>query len=427
MVKKIIPLAMVGALLGTVLSRGTTIKNSDSSIIRLTHSGNNVVKHPCLSQDGRWMLYTVEMKEGDKEIKAIRIMNCNNGEEKEVFRDGSQRAPAPFSSTSLVLGTKPPLLSSDGKTAVFALGLDKPHSIMDHYLGIADLDGTSFEVRSFPMTALKEMKELRSFGFENGDWERLSNYAMSADGRRIACAVKGHLGPRRYGYASGIVLLDRRQNTQETILAPDFSENGWTWPGYPRRALTGGGWAFGLSGDGRFVLFGAQSSEDMNDYDLYVAEWGKLEPKRITDFHDRWFSLADISHDGTKIVFFYTGKKNLGMGTYTVQNDGKAPVRLESKIAPRIEFLDMSADGRFVLYKHIYSGLITDLRSGTESVAYDDSTQGYEQGILPMEFPPFPSFWTPRILSYDGSYALLIGGPAGKDTAEIYLLHIDID
>ncbi|MBN1224258.1 MAG: hypothetical protein JXB23_13505 [Candidatus Aminicenantes bacterium] len=427
MAKKIIPLIMAGSLVGlAALSGALPPQDHDSSIRRLTYSGNTAVKHPCLSQDGRWMLYSTELTEGEATAKAIRIMDLENGKEKTLFRDGDLKAPDPYGEIALVIGTKPPILSGDGKTAVFALGLAKPKAIMDHYLAIADVEGASIEIISFPISALKD-KDVHSLGFDSSDWERVSNYAISSTGLRIACAVKGHLGPRRYGYASGIVLLNLKDKTQDTLLAPDFNEQGWDWPGYPRRPLMGGGWAFGLSGDGRSVLFGAQSSEDVNDYDLYIAEWGKKTPKRITDFHDRWFSLADIGHDGKRIVFFYTGKKKSGIGTYAIASDGSSLKQLESKLGPRIEFLDMSEDGSFLFYKHIYKGMIMNLETGTEFVAYDERTPGYAEGMAPMDFPSFPSFWTPQITSYNGEFTLLIGPPFGKEASEIYLLHIGVE
>jgi Tol biopolymer transport system component len=181
-------------------------------------------------------------------------------------------------------------------------------------LAVVNIDGTNFRVISFPIKTL-EGKNLKSLEFTSGDWERLSNYAVSSDGKRIACVLKGHLGPRRYGNPGGIVLLDASTQKQRTILAPDFERDEWEWPSFPRRPLIGGGWAFALSGNGQKIVFGAQSSAEKTDYDLYVVNWDGEVIRKITDFHDRWFSLADISHDGEKIVFFYNGRKKQGIGT----------------------------------------------------------------------------------------------------------------
>jgi len=213
---------------------------------------------------------------------------------------------------------------------------------------------------------------------------------------------------------------------QRTILAPDFNGREWTWPSMPRRPLTGGGWAFCMNNDGQKVVFGAQSSEDMNDYDLYIMNWDGEEMRRITDFHDRWFSLADISHDSKKVVFFYNGRKKQGIGTYACNSDGSGLEHLESKVAPRIELYDLSGNGQYILFKHIYSGMIWDLKNGREIVAFDERTPGYASGLIPMDFPRMPAFWGPKILSSRGDRILLFGHPQGKATPEIYILSIDL-
>jgi Tol biopolymer transport system component len=425
MAKKFAPLVFaVLCVCAAALTLPTPGSDQTSSIKRLTFSGNDVVKHPCLSRDGRLMLYTAEMKEGEKTKRAIRLLDIQSGEGKEIFRDGAQKAPTPHEDADLVVGTKPALLSGDGKTAVFALSLgDSSNQLADHYLGVAETEGTGFTVTSFAIEALKD-KDAQSLDLDSDNWERVSNYAVSHDGQRIACVVKGHLGPQRLGHASGIILIDVPNQIPRTLMAPDFSEGVWQWTSFPRRPLTGGAWAFGLSENGEKVLFGAQSSEDINNYDLYITEWESGETRRVTDFQDRWISLADISADGKKIVFFYTGKQKQGIGTYFINSDGTGLKQIESDAAPRVEFLDLSGDGRYIVFKHIYQGMILDLLDNTERVAYSASTEGYVEGITPMEFPPYPSFWNPKIMSFNGGIALLVGPPSGKNTSEIYLLHI---
>lgn len=394
-------------------------------IKRLTYSGNNIAQYPCLSDDGQWMLYILEIKDGEKTAKSVRVMNIEDGKERELFRDGERKAPAPFKEISLILGSKPPLLSGNGRLAVFSLSLGAPGHILDHYLAVINTDGTNFWIVHFPIDALKG-KDLKSLEFTTGDWERVSNYAVSSDGNRIACVLKGHLGLRRYGHPSGIVFLDTLNKKQKTILAPDFIENEWKWSSFPRRPLSGGAWAFAMSGNGQKVVFGAQSSTDTNNYDLYVTNWEGKDIRRITDFQDRWFSLADVSYDGEKIVFFYNGREKRGIGTYTVNIDGSGLKYLESKVAPRVEFFDMSGNGRYILFKHIYKGVILDLYTGLEMVAFEEETPGYIEGLIPMDFPRIPAFWSPRVMSFRGDRALLIGPPNGKETPEIYLLSIDV-
>jgi len=426
MIKKCIQIAAIVSFFLIAISPLNAKDGSNpGEITRLTHSGNNVVHYPCLSDDGRWMLYTIEIKDEEDTIKAIRLMNVRDGKERELFRDGEKKAPAPFEDIHLLVGSKPPVLSGNGRVAVFSVSLGKPANILDHFLAVVNTDGTNFRIISFPIKAL-EGKKLKSLEFTSGDWERLSNYAVSSDGERIACVLKGHLGPRRYGNPGGIVLLDASTQKQRTILAPDFEENEWKWPSFPCRPLIGGGWAFALSGNGQKIVFGAQSSTDKIDYDLYVVNWNGKEIKRITDFHDRWFSLADISHDGEKIVFFYNGRKKQGIGTYAVNGEGKELKYIKSRLAPRVELFDMSGDGQYILFKHIYKGMILNLNTGLEMVAFDENTPGYVKGLTPMDFPRIPAFWSPKIMSLKGDRVLLIGPPQGKETPEIYMLSIEV-
>lgn len=426
MIKKCIQIAAIVSFFLIAISKLNALEaRNQGEIKRLTYSGNDVVYYPCLSDDGRWMLYTVEIKDEEDTIKAIRLMNVRDGKERELFRDGEKKALAPFEDTSLLVGSKPPVLSGNGRVAVFSLSLGESANILDHYLAVVNTDGTNFRVIPFPIKTL-EGKNLKSLEFTSGDWERVSNYAVSRDGKRIACVLKGHVGPRRYGNPSGIILLDASTHKQRTILVPDFDGEGWEWSSFPCRPLIGGGWAFALSGNGQKIVFGAQSSADKIDYDLYTVNWNGKEMRRITDFHDRWFSLADISHDGEKIVFFYNGRKKQGIGTYTVNGGGKKLKYIKSRFAPRVELFDMSGDGQYILFKHIYKGMILNLNTGLEMVAFDESTPGYVKGLTPMDFPRIPAFWSPKIMSLKGDRVLLIGPPQGKETPEIYMLSIEV-
>jgi hypothetical protein len=93
----------------------------------------------------------------------------------------------------------------------------------------------------------------------------------------------------------------------------------------------------------------------------------------------------------------------------------------------RIDYFDISGNGRFVLYKNIYQGKRLNLEKGEEIVAFSDKTQGYAQGLMPMDFPHFPSFWRPQIVNATGDRILLIGPPQGKESPEIYLLTINTE
>lgn len=427
MMRRFIPITLAIIFICVLHTTSMTAEeNFEGHIRRLTQSGNNVAKYPCLSSDGQIMLYTLEIKESEEETKAIKIMNLEDGTETELFRDGTQPGPSPFGESFLRVGSKPPILSGNGKIAIFTLSIDGPLNLQDHFLAVLSTDGSGFWMTSFPIQNLVGV-DLKSHEFQNGDWERVANYSLSTDGNRIACLVKGHLGPRRFGSASGIIFLDVATKKQTTLLAPEFKTDGWTWPSFPRRPSTGGGWAFCMSEDGQTVVFGAQSSDDPNNYDLYTARWMSQDIERLTDFSDRWFSLADITQNGQAVLFFYNGRKKQGIGTYRINRDGTGLTYLESHIAPRIEFFDMSGDGRFAIFKNIYQGKRLNLQTGEEIVAFSDKTEGYVQGITPMDFPHFPSFWRPQIMSASGKKILLAGPPQGKDSPEIYLLSIDTD
>ena len=425
MIRRFIPIIVVFIVFWSLHTTSMTAEeNSRGDIQRITRSGNDIAKYPCLSSDGQKMLYTLEIKADEAETKAIKFMNLEDGTETELFRGGTQPAPSPFEASLLRVGSKPPVLSGNGKIAAFTLSVDGPLKLQDHFLAVLPTDGSGIWITSFPIQNLEGV-DLNSFEFETGDWERVANYSISADGKRIACLVKGHLGPRRLGSTSGIILLDVATKKQTTLLAPEFKTEKWTWTTFPRRPSTGGGWAFCMSEDGQTVAFGAQTSEDANNYDLYTAQWTSREIKRLTDFSDRWFSLADISQKGQSIIFFYSGQKKQGIGTYRINPDGTELTYLKSRITPRVDFFDLSGDGRFLLYKNIYQGKRLDLQTGEESVAFSDQTLGYVKGSMPMDLPHFPSFWNPQIMNASGDRILLVGPPQGKDSPEIYLLIID--
>lgn len=409
---------------GSTSAHPASPQSSPVQIKRLTHSGMGAALHPCLSHDGRKMLYTLEITEDGETFRAVRFIDLETGTERELFRDRTQTAPAPYERNALVLGAKPPIMSGDGSTAVFSLSVDDPVHIIDHYLAVAPTDGTGSWLTSFPISDL-EGRDIRKLEFENGDWERVANYAVDRKGGRIACLVKGHLGPRRFGSASGIVLLDMQTKRQTTLIAPHFEDEEWRWTSSPLRPLSGGGWAFNMSADGRTIIFGAQNSNDPNDYDLYLTLWDDTSIRRLTDFHDRWFSLADITHDGGKIVFFYSGKKQQGLGTYEVDADGAGLRFVSSSAVPRIEFCEYSEDGRFLFYKNGYRIMRLDLVSGTETLVLSGTESDIVSDTVPLDFPQFPSFWMPNTVCFDGSAVLVAGSPSGKDGREIFLCLTD--
>ena len=411
-------------LWGSVEAHHPALPDSQAQVKRLTFSGSSSAQHPCLSLDGRIMLYIVETVENGTPVRCVKIMNLENGTERDLFRDGMQTAPSPFEGASLLIGSKPPLLSGNGEIAVLSLSIDKPVSIIDHYLAVIPTDGSATWITSFPIADLAG-KDPADMGFENGDWERIANYAVDRRGKRIACLLKGHLGPRRFGSASGIVLLDVDAKHHDTLIAPCFREEEWKWDSSPRRPLSGGGWAFSMSADGGTIVFGAQSSDDPDDYDLYLADWNDKTIHKLTEFNDRWFSLADIDQEGKKIVFFYAGKKQQGIGTYIIGRDGTGLKYLKSQTLPRIEFCEFSDDGRFIFYKDVYRIMRLRIGNGEETTVLSESASDSLTETAPLDFPQFPSFWMPRVVSLDGKLMLIEGIPRGKAASEIYLCSYD--
>ena len=87
----------------------------------------------------------------------------------------------------------------------------------------------------------------------------------------------------------------------------------------------------------------------------------------------------------------------------------------------------MSGNGRYILHKHIYDGIVLDLDTGEEGVAFDQNTPGFVSGLVPMDFPQFPAFWEPRIMSQSGTRIILAGIPEGKGSPEFYLLSFETE
>jgi hypothetical protein len=122
------------------------ISTAKSRIVRITHSKAAVVKYPSISNNGQKLLYLSESRDlvdPDKILRSIKIINVNGTEEKVLFIDKAKKAPPPYPESYLVCGTRPPLLSGDGSRAFFALSIEEPLQLNDHYLGVINTDGTS--------------------------------------------------------------------------------------------------------------------------------------------------------------------------------------------------------------------------------------------------------------------------------------------
>jgi Tol biopolymer transport system component len=408
---------------------GLKVYRADSRLTRLTYSGSNWVGFPSLSDDGNMVVFMEEVRDtttivGKTHVRRmIKSIRSDGSEPRVVFADSTIHAPSPFERTFLVVGTKPPLISGDGRKVIFSLSLTEPGDMTDHYLGVINSDGTEFkaiELRNEDLASMDWKKE----NFHRDTWGRIANYAISDDGRLIACVVKGHFGPVSYGTPSGILVIDADGSNQRTLLGPHFKESHWSWDGFPRNPLTGGGWAFALSGDGETLLFGAQSSEEKADYDLYRMNVDTPRAQRVTSFRDRLFSFADISDNGDRVTFFYSGKKGDGVGTYTMNSDGTALRRVGSETVSRVDYDDVTGSGKTIVFQAPSGAYAIDVDQNHESLLFSRSTPGYVRSGVEMGFPAYPSFWAPNFMSRDGSTLLLTGVPVGKDAAELYVLRI---
>jgi hypothetical protein len=423
-----------GLIFTTVLSLMFAAGNRNSfsqvpagefQISRITHSKDAVVKYPSLSNDGRKLLYLTETRDPsapEKRVTSVKIINTDGTKEKVLFADKTMEAPAPHDRSYLFCGTRPPQLSGDGTRAVFSLSIRTPVVMEDHYLAVINTDGTGLTVYEFKNEIMSGFNWQQK-GFKDDTWRRISNYSISNDGRRLALLVKGHNGPRKFGFPSGILVMSSDGRNQRTLFSPDFGNKGWEWRSYPRKPYTEGGWAFAFSGNGERILFGAQSSAAKDDYDLYFVNWDGSGLRKITDFKDRFFTFADISDDGKRILFFYGGKKRQGPGSYFIYSDETGLKYLRSKTADRVDFEDMDPNGNRILYRHKYFGIAMDLDSTKEVVIVHPQMPGYAGGNETfMDFPYFPSFWNPRIMTENR--VIITGTPKGRVWREFYLLKL---
>jgi len=168
-------------------------------------------------------------------------------------------------------------------------------------------------------------------------------------------------------------------------------------------------------------LFGAQSSHNKDDYDLYLVNWDCSLLRKITYFKYRFFTIADISDDGKRIVFFYGGKKRQGIGTYFIHSDGTGLKYLKSKLSGRVDFEDMDPKGKRILHRYKYLAIMMELQTEKELIILHPEMPGYASSNESfMDFPYFPSFWIPRFMV--GNKVIFTGTPKGRVWREFYLL-----
>jgi hypothetical protein len=393
---------------------------------RLTFSKDDVVSHPSMDEAGRLVVYRQEALDIEKGGKtaSIRVLDVERMISKVIFSDRTVQAPAPHDGQLLVCGTKPPVISGDGRKVAFSAGLGTPIFLDDHYLCVANSDGTDLKVIPIRNEELAA-KDWKKLGFLSDEWRTISQYRISDDGQHIACLVKGHLGARDVSMPSGVLVVRSDGSGQRTLLAPKWKERQWSWEeGFPRNPFTNGGWVFELSGDGKKLVFGAQSSAEAEDYDIYLMALDGKGLEKIAAIRDRWIVRGDVSRDAKTMAFFYSGRKMEGMGTYALDFGKKGLHLLRSKATDRVDFREMSSDGRKILHRVQGVGLFAIGSDGSEIQIFDersDQVQGIKGGV---DFPSFPSFWGPRFVSSRGDRILLEALPVGKDRKEIFMARI---
>jgi hypothetical protein len=401
------------------------ISYQKGQIKRLTFSNTDTVMYPSIDNKGKRIVFRQEtIQSPEKKISSIKLVNVDDLSTRLLFTDSKVKAPPPFEDQFLICGTKPPLISGNGKVVVFSLSLGDPLFMEDHYLGVINADGSNLKV--IPLVNENIARhEWKKWGFIDETWRSISQYRISDDGKDVACLVKGHRGARDLAAPSGIVIVHLDGSKPDTVLAPALEKKGWVWKGFPRRPFTGGGWVFDMSGDGKKVFFGAQSSEKKEDYDLYLISSDGKGLRRIAQIKDRWMVRGDISTTAKTFSFFYSGKGLEGMGSYVI-GFGKDPgLRLlHSKITDRIDFEEMSGDGKRIIHRVLGKGLALIEADSAEFMLLDDKLRDAYGLRGAVDFPYFPSFWNPRIMSLKGDRILLEAIPPGKDRREIYLLRL---
>lgn len=392
---------------------------------RLTFSKDDVVSHPSMDEAGRLVAYrqeALDVQKGEK-IASIRVLDVDRVSSKVIFTDRTVKAPAPHDGQLLVCGTKPPVISGDGRKVAFSVSLGAPLFLEDHYLCVANADGTDLRVIPLRNEELAA-RDWKGLGFLSDQWRSVSQYRISDDGQDIACLVKGHLGAREVSMPSGILVVRTDGSGQRTLLTPKWKDRDWSWEGYPRNPFTNGGWVFELSGDGRKLVFGAQSTAEKEDYDLYIMPSDGKGLEKMVTIKDRWIVRGDVSRDARTMVFFYSGRKMEGMGTYALEFGRKGMHQVLSKVTDRVDFREMSSDGKRIFHRVQGVGLFVIQADGSEFQIVDERSsalQGIKSGL---DFPGFPSFWGSRFVSAKGDRILLEAVPIGKDRKELFLARL---
>jgi hypothetical protein len=395
--------------------------------VRITFTRDEVLKYPSMDREGHMVVYRSEKVDTKGEKRSsVEVISPGDKKPKLLFEEGRVRAPKPMDGHFLILGTKPPVISGDGKKVVFSLSLGAPLFIDDHYLGVVNTDGTDFRVIEIVNEEIKK-GDFEKWGFTDNKWRTISQYRITDDGKTIACLVKGHMGGRKVSTTSAIVLVSSDGSSQKTLIAPRLEGEGWVWDGYPRNPFLGGGWIFDLTGDGKGLIFGAQSGPERTDYDIYFMEIDGKKIKKLTDIKDRWFVRGAISSDGKVFCFFYSGKKLNGIGTYILDSGMDKPIYLRSRIIDRVSFEAISGNGKRVFYRASEGGLaFTDLVNGNEGLIKQEGLNGPNGLREEVSFPSIPSFWSPRFVSMRGDKLLLEAYLGTKDKKEIFLLRLPV-
>ncbi len=427
MIKRIAFIALAASMMCAVQPQGLDAQGRPDGVQlqRLTFSKDDVVSYPSTDEAGRLVAYrqeALDVQKGEK-IASIRVLDVDRMSTKVIFTDRTVKAPAPHEGQLLLCGTKPPVISGDGRKVAFSVGLGAPLFLEDHYLCVANSDGTDLRVIPLRNEELVA-RDWKGMGFLSDQWRSISQYRISDDGEQVACLAKGHLGVREASMPSGILIVRSDGSGQRTLLAPKWKDRDWSWEGYPRNPFTNGGWVFELSGDGKSLIFGAQSAAEREDYDLYMMTSDGRDLEKIAGIKDRWIVRGDVSRDGKTIAFFYSGKKMEGMGTYAVEFGRKGMHRVLSKVTDRVDFREMSSDGRTILHRVQGVGLFAIQADGGEFQIFDERS-GMVQGMKGVpDFPSFPSFWGSRFVSAKGDRILLEAVPIGKDRKEIFMARL---
>ncbi len=422
------PLVAIILFLFGVAPAPAKTPDANFKVSRIINAGlTERVLYPTMDGKGKFLIYYRDrlLKAGGS-VRSLFVYDREQKQEKRLFKSGVKAAPAPFKGEKLIISQNPPKISTKGDKVIFPLSLSGANSPTNHYLGLVNLDGSGFIALSLKIEALETI-DWKKLGFKGPFWERFSAYDISADGKTIACVVKGDLGPGTYRQPSAIAIINTDTLKVKYFLAPTWQKGEWKYSRLPMKVLTGGGWSFDLDDRGELLLFGGKPTPKKGEYDLYLLDTSNGNVSRLTDFLDRPFARGKLMA-GKKVFFFYGGAKKEGVGTYFINPNKPKSFYFGGK-GSRSFLQGFGAGGENLYYTSGDRGAVYNLKSGLETTIFKRGNLiGINSNIQPCEgwrFPFYPSGFTPTIATAGGSRFLATAICEQGQTPQFFLITLD--